>query len=103
MNFNFETIDYKNSSAHEHLSKKYSIFLRFMAKNDIKGFDWFKNLASFLAMKRRKCGIFFDKSSCAPEFLLSIVSKLKFMNLERSYCFFDFQTITLIMPHEFEF
>ena len=31
---------------------------------------------------------FFYKSSCAPEFLLSIVSKLKFMNLERSYCFF---------------
>ena len=25
MNFNFETIDYKNSSAHEHLSKKYAI------------------------------------------------------------------------------
>ena len=39
MNFNFETIGYKNSSAHEHLSKKYSIFIRFMAKNDVKGFD----------------------------------------------------------------
>ena len=69
MNFNFETIGYKNSSAHEHLSKKYSIFLRFMAKNDVKGFDWFKNLTSFVAIKRRKMEYFFDRSSCALEFL----------------------------------
>ena len=44
MNFNFEKNGYKNSSAHE--------LLHFMAKNDVKGFDWFKNLTLFLAMKR---------------------------------------------------
>ena len=65
MNFNFETIDYKNSSAHEHLSKKYSIFLRFMPKNDVKFLNQSKPLTSFLAMKRKKCGIFFYNSSCA--------------------------------------
>ena len=34
-NFNSEKIGYKNSSAHELLSKKYAI-LGFMAKNDAK-------------------------------------------------------------------
>ena len=29
MNFNFETIGYKNSCAHELLSKKYAIFFTF--------------------------------------------------------------------------
>ena len=29
MNFNFETIGYKNSSAHEILAKKYAIFVTF--------------------------------------------------------------------------
>ena len=47
MNFNFETIGYKNQSARELSSKKYSIFLRFMTKNDVKGFNWFKNLTLF--------------------------------------------------------
>ena len=69
MNFNFETIGYKNSSAHEHHSKKYSIFLRFMAKNDVKGFDWFKNLTSFFAMKRKKMKYFFEWCSFALELL----------------------------------
>ena len=43
MNFNFETIGNKNSSAQELLSKNMPSFLRFMAWNDAKGFDWFKN------------------------------------------------------------
>ena len=47
MKFNSETIGYKNSSAHEHLSKKYSIFLRFMAKNDVKFLNQSKPLTSF--------------------------------------------------------
>ena len=65
-----------------------------MAKNDVNDFDWFKNLA----MKPKNCGIFFDKSSCALEFFLPIVSESKFINRERSYCvFFDFQAITLVM------
>ena len=34
-------------------------FLRFIAKNDVKRFDWFENLTSFLALNRKKCGIFF--------------------------------------------
>ena len=86
MNFNFETIGYKNLIAHELLSKKYAIPF------------WFKNLTSFLAMKRKKLVYFSDKSLCALEFLLPIVSKLKFINLERSYCvFFYFQAITLSM------
>ena len=59
MNFNSEKIGNKNSSAHELLSKKYATFLQFLAKNDVKRFDWFKNLTSFLAMKRKKCGRFF--------------------------------------------
>ena len=50
----------------------------FMAENDVKSFetksfetfDRFKILASFLAMKHKKCGIFF-------------------INLERIYCVFS--------------
>ena len=42
--FNSEKIGYKNSSAHEHLSKKYGTLFTLMAKNDVKRFDWFKNL-----------------------------------------------------------
>ena len=59
MNFNSEKIGHKNSSAHELLSKKYATFLRFTAKNDVKRFDWLKNLTSFLAMNGKECGIFF--------------------------------------------
>ena len=51
MIFNFETFSNKNSSGHKLLSDKYATFLRFMAKNDVKGFDRFKNLTSFLAIK----------------------------------------------------
>ena len=42
MNFNSEKNGYKNSSAHELLSKKVTHFLRFMAKNDVKRLDWLK-------------------------------------------------------------
>ena len=59
MNFNFETIGYKNSSAPEHLSKKYSIFFRFLAKNDVKFLNQSKPLTPFLGMKRKTYGIFF--------------------------------------------
>ena len=59
MIFNFETFSNKNSSGHKLLSDKYATFLRFMAKNDVKRFHWFKNLTSFLAMNPKKCGIFF--------------------------------------------
>jgi len=68
MNFNSEKNGYENSSAHELLSNNMAHFLRFMAKNEVKQFDWFKILTSFLAMNREKCGIFFDESSCALEF-----------------------------------
>ena len=52
MNVIFETIGYKNSSGHKLLSRKYSIFLRFMAKNDVKFFNQSNPLTSFSAMKR---------------------------------------------------
>ena len=41
MNFNSEKIGHKNLSAHKLLSKSMPHFLRFMAKNDVKRFDWF--------------------------------------------------------------
>ena len=59
--------------------------LCFMAKNDVKDFDWSKHLTSFSAMKHNKDGIFFDKSSLALEFFQHVVSKLKIINLERNY------------------
>ena len=59
MNVIFETIGYKNSSGHKLLSRKYSIFLRFMAKNDVKFLNQSKTLTSFLFMQRKKDGIFF--------------------------------------------
>ena len=58
MNFNFETIGYKNLSAHELLSKKYYIFFTFHGQNDVKFLNQSKPLASFLVMKRKKDGIF---------------------------------------------
>ena len=42
MNFNYEKIGNKNSIANELLSKNIPHLLRFMAKNYIKRFDWFK-------------------------------------------------------------
>ena len=60
-----------------------------MAKNDVNNFDWFKNLTLFLAMKRKNYGLFFHESLVALEFLLPIVSKLKFDNLKRSYYVFS--------------
>ena len=71
MNFNFETIGYNNSSAHELLSNKFAKFLCFMAENDVKCFYW--------------STYFFDKSKVALEFLQHRGSKLKFINLERNY------------------
>ena len=38
MNFNFETIGYKNSSAHELLSKKYAILFTFHGQKWRQGF-----------------------------------------------------------------
>ena len=78
----YNQFGYTNSSAHDHFSKKYTIFLRFMAKNDVKGFDWFKNLTSFLAMKNKKMEYIFERCPCALEFLYPIVLKLKYINLE---------------------
>ena len=69
MNFNFETIGNKYSSAHELLSKNFPHLLRLMAQNDVKNFNQSKPLTSFLAMKRENVAYFFDKSSCALEFL----------------------------------
>ena len=60
MNFNFETISYKNSSAHEPVSENMPHFLRFIAKNDVKFLNKSKPLTSFLVMKRNKCGKFFS-------------------------------------------
>ena len=56
-----------------------------MAENDVKDFDWSKNLTSFLAMKRKNVAYFFDKSKVALKFFQHIVVKLKFINLERNY------------------
>ena len=72
MNFNFETICNKKSSAHQLLSNKYATFLRFMFKNDVKFVNQSIPLTSFVAMKRKKVAYFFDKSSCTLEFLLPI-------------------------------
>ena len=58
MNFNSEKNGYKNSSAHELLSKKYATFLQFMAKNDVIFLNQLKRLMSFSAMKRKKVYIF---------------------------------------------
>ena len=85
MNFNFEPLCCKNSSATLLLSKKYVIFLCFMAENDVKRFYWSKHLTSFSAMKHKKDGIFFDKSKVALESFQHRGSKLKFINLERNY------------------
>ena len=38
MNFNFEKIGYKNSSAHELLSKRYATFLMFHGQKSRQGF-----------------------------------------------------------------
>ena len=59
MNFNFETIGYNLTSAHEFLTKNMPSFLRFMVQNDVKILKQSKRLTSFLAMKHKKCGIFF--------------------------------------------
>ena len=60
MIFNSEKIGYKNSSAYELLSKTYYTFFTIHdAKNDVKFFNKSKRLTSFLAMKPKKCGIFF--------------------------------------------
>ena len=67
--------------------KKYAIFFTIRRQKWRQGFDWLENLTPFLAMKHRKCCIFM----CTLEFLLKIVSKLKFINQERWYSvFFDF-------------
>ena len=63
MNFNFDTIGYKNSSAHELSSKKYATF---DCPRDRKGFDWFKN---FWPCNVKNVAYFFDKSSCALDVL----------------------------------
>ena len=69
MNLNSEKIGYKNSSAHELLSKNKPHCVRLMAKNDVKRFDWFKN------------------------------SELKFINLEKSYGIFRFSRNNTIYVH----
>ena len=78
MNFNFETIGYKNSSVHELLSKKYATFVTFHGQNDAKGFDWFNILMSLLAMNRNKCGIFFRKVFVRTRVLISNGFKIEF-------------------------
>ena len=59
MNFNSEKNGYKISSAHERLSKKYATFFTIHGQNDVKFLNQSKRLTLFLAMKRKKCGIFF--------------------------------------------
>ena len=66
MNFNFEKNVIRTRVRTNFFRKNMPSILRFMAKNDAKGFDWFKNLTSFLAVKRSKVAYFFDQSSCAP-------------------------------------
>ena len=44
MNFNFETIGYKNSSAHELLSKKYATFFTFYGQKWRQIFEPIKTL-----------------------------------------------------------
>ena len=44
MIFNFETISYKNSSAHEDLSKKYAIFVTFHGQKWRQIFEPIKSL-----------------------------------------------------------
>ena len=64
MNFNFETIGTTNlvvrTRVHTDFHRKnLPYFLRFMAKNDVKDFDWSKHLTSFSTMKHTKDDIFF--------------------------------------------
>ena len=95
MNFNFETVGYKNSSAQELLSKKYATFFTFHGQKWCQGSKFWRH---FCPWNVTNVAYLFDKSSCALEFLLPIVWKLKFINLERSSLrFLDFQAITLRM------
>ena len=89
MNINSEKNGYRNSSAHELLSKKYATFLRFMAKNDVKFLNQSKRLTSFLAMNRKKFGTFFREKFVRTRVLITNFSELKFINLERSYGVFS--------------
>ena len=59
MNFNFEKIGYKNSIAHELLSKKYAIFFYIHGQKWSQGFWLIQKFDVILAMKRKKDGIFF--------------------------------------------
>ena len=59
MNFNIETIGYKNSSAHELLSKKYAIFFAFHGRKRRQGF-W---------LVQKFDVIFGHKNSCVLKFL----------------------------------
>ena len=58
MNFNSEKMVIRTRVRTNVYRKNLPHFLRFMAKNDVKHFDWFKNLTSFLAMIRKNCDIF---------------------------------------------
>ena len=52
MNFNYEKI--RTRVRTNFYRKNMPSFLGFMTKNDVKGFDWSKNVTSFLAIKRKK-------------------------------------------------
>ena len=91
MNFNFETIGNKYSSAHDLLPIKDPIlFFPFHGQKCRQNFEPTKTVDIIFGHETKKSiGSFIDKSSCTLEYLLPIVSKLKFINLERIYCTFS--------------
>ena len=68
MKSNFETIGYKNSSAHELLSKKYATFFTFHGRKWRQIFESIKTLDVIFGHVK-KMEYFFERCSCALEFL----------------------------------
>ena len=67
MNLNFETIGFRNSSAHELLSKKYATFVTFHGQKWRQIFEPIKTLDVIFGHETQKR--FFEKSSCALDSL----------------------------------
>ena len=77
MNFNFEKLVIRTRVHTNFYRKKLPSFLH-LAENDVNGFDWFKNLTSFLAMKRQKCRIFFRQKFVRTRVHITNCSKIEF-------------------------
>ena len=78
MNFDSEKIGFKNSSAHELLSKKYATFFTIYGQKWRQIFEPIKTLDVIFGHETSSCNQFWIENS-----------ELKFNNLERSYGVFS--------------